>query len=130
LGHGGPVRPLVSYDDDGNPDWMLPDDAWLLWLARSRNVWMGVKEGQIMHGWSGLPGIASHYHIGIVYYVHEMYESHLLIALFSHDGSHFVGGDVGCVGAVLQLFLLLVLLLLQQVAVGLVCCLPGPHAMR
>ena len=20
LGHGGPVRPLVSYDDDGNPD--------------------------------------------------------------------------------------------------------------
>jgi hypothetical protein len=28
----------------------------------------------------------------------------------SHDGSHFVGGDVGCVGAVLQLFLLLVLL--------------------
>ena len=57
---------------------MLPDDAWLLWLARSRNVWMGVKEGQIMHGWSGLPGIASHYHTGILY-VHEMYESHLLI---------------------------------------------------
>ena len=55
---------------------MLPDDAWLLWLARSRNVWMGVKEGQIMHGWSGLPGVASHYHTGILY-VHEMYESHL-----------------------------------------------------